>query len=305
MFSRLLGVPVMLAAAVGVPYLATNGPNIDGLFPASSPTAAPSPQLTEQNLLAQLPKQKARPQLSQGPGASLYPVETPLEGLTVMSLSEVFNFNVTKEWVYQNWSRKSTALSELGLFGIRVPLVTGTQLHDLAGSLTYFFGNDGRVHRISFRGTTGDTTHLVMLLAQQYGLQRQATPIAGEQLFQIRRNNMVFSELRTRPAPVLWSSSPHDSFSVDLDLQHPGVKTPLPSRQSPMPVVKAPTPQPTQQVSQPQVSQAATDSRKATEEVVTKKQAEVDPSEKWDVFFPRSRVPKPQVDSLDRRGQLW
>lgn len=305
MASRLLGVPVLLAAAVGVPYVASNGINIDDILPSKQGSQVVQPA-REQDVLGKLPGAKTRPTLSAGPGETLYPSGTPVEGMTVMSLSEVINFNVTKEWVYQNWSRKSTALSDLGLFGVRVPLVTGTQIHDLAGSLTYFFGNDGRVHRISFHGTTGDTTQVVMLAAQQYGLRPQGTAIAGEQLFQIRRENQVFSELRTRPAPVLWSSSPHDSFKVDLDLQHPGVKTPLPSRNLPLPAFKAsPVPPQQQLASQAQTANTkrVVNAKPATAKV--KKQPEVDPRQKWEAFFPRSRVPKKQVPSLDRRDQIW
>ena len=305
MLPRLLAPPVLLAAAVGVPYVATNGPNIDGLFASSeSVQTAADPH---SQLLNDLPGARHRPELAQGPGATIYPTTTPIEGFGTISLAEVFNFNVTKEWVYSRWSRKSTALSELGLFGIRVPLVTGTQLHDLAGSLTYFFGNDRRVHRIAFEGTTGDTTQLVMLVAQQYGLQPQATPIAGEQLFQVRRSDHVFSQLRTRPAAVLWSSSPHDSFSVDLQLQHPSLTTPLPSNLPDLSPAAVPA-QAQQQAEAVRRQQPASSSRQSPppqRAEVAKSKAKVDPKEKWDIFFPRSRVPKQQVDSLDRREQLW
>jgi len=290
MFSRLLSLPLLLGAAVGVPYIATNGPNIDGLFGSAK-------NILPNSLSA---RDSSRPAALQGPGATLYPIETPLEGFATVSLHEVFNMNVSKEWVYQRWARKSTALSELGLFGVRVPLVTGTQLHDLAGSLTYFFGRDGRVSRISFHGTTGDTTELVRLAAQQYGLRQQSTPIAGEQLFQIRQQNQVFSELRTRPAPVLWASSPHDSFAVDLELQRPGTATPLPSRLPPLPIIKAPP------VQQPSAAAQQLASQKQKKRVqAAKAEKKVDPSKKWDAFFPRSRVPNKQINSLDRRSQLW
>ena len=296
MFSRLLSVPLLLGAAVGVPYVATNGPNIDGLFKTSSTPGDANTALVKPGQWEQV-----RPQIPQGPGATLYPSEIPLEGLPALSLHEVFNLNVSKEWVYQRWARKSTALSELGLFGVRVPLVTGKQLHDLAGSLTYFFGNDGRVNRISFHGTTGDTTPIVMLVARQYGLQRQASPVAGEQLFQIRRQNHVFSELRTRPAPVLWASSPHDSFAVDVELQRPGAANPLPSHLPPLPVVKAlPLPQPAPDAAKQTAAQ------KSKEIATTGKTGEpVKPSEKWKPFFPRSRVPDKQVDNLDRHRRMW
>jgi len=294
MFSRLLSLPMLLVAAVGVPYIATHGPDMDGFI--DRVTAKFKPADAQAGWLKQMSSTRSRPPAPQGPGAILYPTETPLEGLPAFSLHEVFNRNVTKEWVYQRWARKSTALSELGLFGIRVPLVTGTQLHDLAGSLTYFFGREGGVQRISFHGTTGDTTQIVMLMARQYGLQQQVTPVAGEQLFQIRRKNQVFSELRTRPAPVLWSSSPHDSFAVDLDLQSPNVTTPLPSRLLPLPVVKAPPPQ--------QPTEAARHAASQKGEVA-KAEKVAESKESWKAFFPRSRVPKKQVDSLERRSEFW
>jgi len=292
--------PLLLGAAVGVPYVASNGPNIDQFLSSNagpkSSQVKPNDELRKQ-LQASEPK---RAPLPQGPGSTLYPTETPLEGMPALSLHEVFNLNVTKEWVYQRWARKSTALSELGLFGIRVPLVTGTQLHDLAGSLTYFFGNDGRVSRISFHGTTGDTSQLVMLAAQQYGLQQQSTPVANEQLFQIKKQNQVFSELRTRTSPVLWSSSPHDSFAVDFELQRPGVATPLPSRLPQLPIVKTPPPQQQKAAAQ----SVPTSSAKRVENSDNSSQT-VDPAEKWKPFFPRSRVPNKQVDNLDRHRRMW
>ena len=322
MLFRLLNLPILLAAAIAIPYIATNGPGIDGLMEkfrsatrvkSGYSQAGYSAGNTQPGLLQQIfPGQSRSPGSRslgsrslgpQGPGATLYQTVTPLEGLPAMSLSEVFNMNVSKEWVYQRWARKSTALSELGLFGIRVPLVTGTQLHDLAGSLTYYFSQGGRVERISFHGNTGDTTQLAKLVTQQYGLQQQATRAAGEQLYQARRKNQVFSELRTRPAPVLWASSPHDSFAVNLDLQRPDAKTPLPSRLVPLPVVKTPPPQPQKPVLSAAQQRRAHDARIVGKP--TEKEIAVKKKDGWKAFFPRSRVPKKQVESLERRGQMW
>ena len=293
MFSRIFSVPLLLGAAVGVPYVASQGTNLEqwlGDSAKSSTTGSGKDLPTREIVRAELPT------LAQGPGATLYPSATPLEGLPALSLQEVFNMNVTKEWVYQRWPRKSTALSELGLYAIRVPLVTGTQIHDLAGSLTYFFDRVGRVQRISFRGTTGDTSQIVMLMAQGFGLQPQATAVAGEQLFQVRRNDQIFSELRTRPAPVLWASSPHDSFAVNLDLQGPHATSPLPARLPPLPHAKAVS---MQQQAAAQTAAATQDDSAATTAAQGKSK------DSWKAFFPRSRVPKPQVDSLQRRSELW
>ena len=57
----------------------------------------------------------------------------------------MFRFDVSREWIYQNWDRKSTGLGDPELFGIRVTLITGTQRTDLAGSLTYLFDAQGKV----------------------------------------------------------------------------------------------------------------------------------------------------------------
>ena len=295
MFSRLLGVPVLLAAAVGVPYVATHGPNLDGLWdnnPGTKGSAQANGQVSANGALP--PQWPASPQ---GPGTPVYSTTTPLEGIRSMSLHDIFRFDVSKEWVYQRWARKSTALAELGLYGIRVPLVSGTELHDLAGSLTYYFDSEGRAQRITFHGNTGDTTGLVMLLARRYHLARQATPIAGEQLFQIRRGTQVFSELRTRPAPVLWANSPHDSFAVELELQRSGSTTPLAPPQQLLPVAQsqaaAVAPQPSQVAQQA----PANPPQEGISEKGEKKS--------WKAFFPRSRVPKGQVESLERRGRFW
>ncbi|HMP07303.1 MAG TPA: hypothetical protein PJ982_13200, partial [Lacipirellulaceae bacterium] len=140
------------------------------------------------------PAPPALPQIV-GPGGNLFPASRPLEGAPSYSLTEVLRFDVTKEWVYQRWPRKSTGLAELDLYGVRVPLVTGTQLTDLAGSLTYFFDYAGRVQRISFRGRTGDTTQLIYLAAQRFGLTAQPALAAGEQLLEVRRGQDVISRV--------------------------------------------------------------------------------------------------------------
>jgi hypothetical protein len=162
-------------------------------------------------------------------GSAISAHSASLDGTRFYSVEQVLRFDVTKEWVYQNWSRKSTGPTDVGLFAVRVPLVTGTHLTALAGSLTYFFNVHGQVEHISFRGRTGDSTHLVNFLTRTYGFQRTAAP-AGEQLFQVTRGSRVQSELRTRPESVLWQTSAHGSIAVELELARPGSQRFLPPR---------------------------------------------------------------------------
>jgi hypothetical protein len=111
----------------------------------------------------------------------------------------------------------------LDLFGVRVPVVTGTSIADLAGSLTYYFDANGQVQHITFTGRTGDTSRLIAFLMQTYQFHRSTAP-AGEQIFQVTGNGGVVSELRTRPEAVLWSTTPHASFAIELELARPGTK---------------------------------------------------------------------------------
>ena len=292
MIPRSLAVPTLLAASVAVPYMATKAPQWSQQFrqrgqAAVATDAASSSPAPMTPLGALNPAFTAQPQ---GPGASLYPTKTPLEGVPTYSLADVLRLDVTKEWVYQRWARKSTALAELDLFGVRVPLVTGTQLTDLAGSLTYYFTQDGRLQRISFRGRTGDTTQLFSVLAQRHGFQAYPTTVAGEQLLQVRRGDDVLSEVRTRPSPVLWASSPHDSFTVELELQDPAAARALKPPALPLPPLASPPPA---AAPAPAAQTAATPTAAAAAEADKKK----DPA--WKAFFPRSRIPKKQIENLD------
>jgi hypothetical protein len=164
-----------------------------------------------------------------GPGPSVYANAAPVDGARFHSVNQVFRFDLTKEWVYKNWARKFTGPTDVGLFSVRVPLVTGTHLSALAGSLTYYFNSYGQIEHISFRGRTGDTTELVNLLVRTYEFRRIEGPI-GEQIYQVKRGRRVQSEFRSRPEPVLSSTSLHGSFNVELELARPGSRRSLPPR---------------------------------------------------------------------------
>ncbi|MEX2171166.1 MAG: DUF6690 family protein [Pirellulales bacterium] len=239
---------MVLAAAVGVPYAVDqSGTKLTQAWStATSPeSAAPAAGSHPEATLGQ---PVAPPQLPSptGPGALIYQSTAPLEGIPTYSLAEVLRMDVTREWVYHRWARKSTGLADPELFGIRVPLVTGTRMTDLAGSLTYYFNRAGQVDRIAFRGRTADSSQLVQLVTQQYGLQMQPSVVAGEQLYQLKEDDRVVSELRTRPEPVLWSTSPHDSFLVEMELNRPDsgryLTRPIPTIDLPQPISAAPPP---------------------------------------------------------------
>jgi hypothetical protein len=292
MIPRSLAMPTLLAASVAVPYVASNAPDWRQEWNAPAATAT-APAASGASVLDPAARQRAAELAAPpvGPNPTLYPNAAPLEGLPGHSLADVLRLDVTKEWVYQQWPRKSTALAELDLYGVRVPLVSGTQLYDLAGSLTYYFTPDGRVQLIRFRGRTGDTTQVVAIATQRFGLQRQPAIAAGEQLFQVRDGDKVLSSLRTRPAPVLWASTPHDSFTVELDLQNPATARPLAQN-----LPEFPTP------SEPQPAAASDPAAEGAADKEADDGKSAEPA--WKAFFPRRSVPSDQLPNLDH-GNIY
>jgi hypothetical protein len=257
--------PVMLAgllgAAVGVPYVVDHSDQWQRQLQGSgaSPESAESlPESPHQSPLAAASRVPDMP-IPKSPGDHLYRSPAPLEGLPTYSLAEVLRMDVSKEWVYRRWARKSTGLAEPELFGIRVPLVSGTRMTDVAGSLTYYFNVAGQVEKIRLTGKTADTSELVNLLAGRYGFRPAIPLVAGEQLFRVESGGRVQSELKTWPESVLWSTSPHDSFTIDLEINRPGsgrtVERPLPPLQAiqtpPAPLPPLPGQQPPQPPGKP------------------------------------------------------
>lgn len=228
MSTRPLIIATLVGASVGVPYLASHsatGPN--GQRNVQPPPGYGSTQTAAATRLPIVGSPlNAVPQVA---GMPMYANPTPLGSTRFTSVDQVLRFDVTKEWVYQNWDRKSTGPTDVGLFSVRVPLAMAPQLGALAGSLTYYFNSQGQVEHISFRGRTGDSTQLVGLLTRNYQFQRFEAP-TGEQLYRVYLDSQVQSELRTYPEPILRSNALNQSIAVELELARPGSKRVLPPR---------------------------------------------------------------------------
>jgi hypothetical protein len=221
MGSRPLIIATLVGASVAVPYLRSKSPS-------TNPGAINAPAIgtygQQQSVMAQ-----RLPILAQGSATPVGVSRVALNGTQFSSIEQVLRFDVSKEWVYQNWDRKSTGPTDVGLFSVRVPLVMAPQLYALAGSLTYYFNGQGQVEHISFRGRTGDSTQLVQLLTTRYQFQQIESPV-GEQVYQVQNDGQVQSELRTHPEAVLWLNSPNRRISVELELARPGSSRVLPPR---------------------------------------------------------------------------
>ena len=146
-------------------------------------------------------------------------VRPQLTGAQTEQLSDALRFDVAPEWVTSRWARVSTVLSEQQFKGLRVPLVTGTKLDDLAGSLTYYFDHQQRVRRVTFTGNTGDPDRLVKLVTERFRFK--VVPSQGAGMFLAHWNGRPTSALRITHAPVIRSADPLSQFTVDLEINLP------------------------------------------------------------------------------------
>jgi hypothetical protein len=225
---RLAMIAPVLAATIGGPFIASRLSNKTTATPLPAASSETSPATNPAPVPAAAGVQPVQPSVESA--VSLVQANpAALEGTRFHSIDQVLRFDVTKEWVYRHWARKSTGPTDVGLFSVRVPLVMGTGVTALAGSLTYYFNTHGQVEHISLLGHTGDTAQLVSFLVRTYEFLRTHAP-AGEELYQVKRGRRVQSELRTRPEPIAWSTSPQSSFAVELELARPGSRRFLPQR---------------------------------------------------------------------------
>lgn len=145
-----------------------------------------------------------------------------LVGPNVTDLREVLRFDLTSDMVLARFARVSTVLADLQLTGLRVPIVTGTQADDLAGTLTYYFDGSGQIQRISLHGFTGNPDRIRETLAGFYGLQPEPTLEAG--VMAKRWNGIPVHLLRLTHAPVVYSDAVHQKFTVFLELNQPNLR---------------------------------------------------------------------------------
>jgi uncharacterized protein DUF6690 len=117
------------------------------------------------------------------------------------------------------WSRVSTVLADFDLEGLRVPLVSGTNLDDLAGSLTYYFDKQHHVQRITFHGYTGDERKLADLASRQFYLKPVQSLHAA--LLLSKWNGEPTSVLRVTLASVVRADSPNTRLEVMLEINRP------------------------------------------------------------------------------------
>lgn len=140
-------------------------------------------------------------------------------GAPVTDLREVMRFDITPTWVIERFTRVSTVLADVRLKALRVPIVTGTRVDDLAGTLTYYFDGSGKVQRVTMHAFTGDPTRLVGAMTQHYGMTHEPTLEAG--VFTKRWNGIPIHFLRLTHSSVVHADALHQKYTVFLELNQP------------------------------------------------------------------------------------
>lgn len=144
---------------------------------------------------------------------------TTVGGGVVYDLREVLRFDIVPGWLPQRFARVSTVTSNVQMDGLRVPLITGTQPKDIAGTLTYYFDSSQTLKRINLHGLTGDPTQLANLMVQFYQLKPEQS--LGGQLFTTRWNNRITSVMQISPAPIIYAGADHSKYIIFLELNQP------------------------------------------------------------------------------------
>ncbi|MEK6269174.1 MAG: hypothetical protein N2B57_00280 [Planctomycetales bacterium] len=135
-----------------------------------------------------------------------------------MPLEQAISFQMTIQNILKNWPQVSTGIKEDGLFGYRVPLVSGTGENDVTGALTYFFGSDRVLYRIDFKGDTGDARKLVLHLTRNFQMERRTSAEQGVYLYQTPEDVQAVGELRICPRTIIHNAHPHQRFELSLQL---------------------------------------------------------------------------------------
>lgn len=144
------------------------------------------------------------------------------EGRNEIPFLNVFRFDIDPEWVQNRWPRVTTSTPDSHLYGMRTPIVTGTRLRDVAGSITWYFDHTRKVQRLRFEGTTGDVTDVIAMCTQSFDLDQE--PATGRYVFTKRWNGSPRSVVVIEQPPVIDVSQPRTRYIVRMEINLPAAR---------------------------------------------------------------------------------
>ena len=133
-----------------------------------------------------------------------------------------FRFDITPEWVEQNWDFVTACVGPMNLQGYRVSLVTGSSPDDLTGVLTYYFDNHKQLQQIQFQGTTGHLGRLTTMLRQQFHMSQRVVNDPSLTIFETPASFRGSKNIMEARAPmVIKSDQLYHRFEIYLQLNRP------------------------------------------------------------------------------------
>ncbi len=140
-------------------------------------------------------------------------------GGRIADFNTVFQCGAPRSWVQRTYGDISETVDGQRE-GLRVSLVTGNRLEDVAGSLTYWFDRQGRVEQIYFQGVTGNPAKLASFACRsQKMVARQHDRDA---LFIRTGKDGPQHLLHISRKPLVNVSTLHGRYKVTLELNRQG-----------------------------------------------------------------------------------
>ncbi len=139
-----------------------------------------------------------------------------------------FRFDITPEWVEQNWDFVTACVGPMNLQGYRVSLVTGSSPDDLTGVLTYYFDSQKKLQQIQFQGTTGHLGRFTTMLRQQFQMNKRTVNDPSLTVYESPASFRSYKNIMEARAPmVIKSDQLYHRFEIYLQLNRPVEKNGL------------------------------------------------------------------------------
>ena len=135
------------------------------------------------------------------------------------SVADLLRFDLTPNWVMKTWNLVTSDLPNTSLTGMRVPIVTGTEPTDVAGSLTYYFNKNQRLERVTLHGYCADPSSVLALAQQRFALRQYASQ--GTPIYLAYFGDQPISIMRVEAMPKKDEGSSSRQYEIDLELNLP------------------------------------------------------------------------------------
>lgn len=212
------------AGAYQVSYAPSSAPKPEDYSPAVPLPGASQPVSTQGQVVYSTP-QAGSYQTVGAPVAYNQPVPQGAISASYTGFEPFFRFDISPNWVEQNWDFVTACVGPMNLQGYRVVLVTGSAPDDLTGVITYYFDSRRQLQEIKFQGTTGDLGRLTAMLNKQFNMSRRIVNDPSLTIYETPASLKDSKSLMEARAPmVIKSDQLYHRYEVYILLSRPAEK---------------------------------------------------------------------------------